>query len=104
MSRCCSAGADDTVCVSEGWGRARLTLSGSAPHMTAGPNTGSSSLVGIKGEFPSSISLSDFVLSNASKDSSVNNDDCSHDESFSCKKLCTFQITLIINLLLYHFQ
>lgn len=60
-----------------------LTLSGRAPHMTAGSNTGSSSLVGMNGEFPSSMSLSDLVLSKASKDNSVNSDDCSQDESFS---------------------
>lgn len=80
-SKRCSAGA--AVCASEGCGRARLTLSGSAPHITAGSSTGSSSLVGMKGECPSSMSLSDLPLSNASNDNSVNNDDLSHEESFS---------------------
>lgn len=60
-----------------------LTLSGSAPHMTAGSRTGSSSLVGMNGEFPSSMPLSDLVLSKASNDNSVNSEDCSQDESFS---------------------
>lgn len=85
VSKRCSAGADDGVCVSVGWGLARLTLSGRAPHMTDS-KTGSSSLGGMKGEFPSSMSLSDLLLSNASSDRSVNNEDCSHDESFSCKR------------------
>lgn len=75
-SRRCSAGAGDTLWLSVGCGLARLTLSGRAPHMTAGSRTGSSSLVGMKGACPSSISLS-------SSDSSVSNDDLSHDESFS---------------------
>lgn len=82
VSKRCNAGAD-VVCASVGWGLARLTLSGKAPHITAGSKTASSSFVGIKGEFPTSISLSDLLLSNASRDSSVNKDDCSHDESFS---------------------
>lgn len=49
-SKRCKAGAGDVVCVSEGCGLARLTLSGSAPHITAGSNTGSSSLEGMNGE------------------------------------------------------
>lgn len=81
MSKRCNAGAGD-VCVSEGCGLAWLTLSGRAPHMTAGSSTGSSSLIGINGELLSSIS-SDLVLSKASSDSSVSNEDCSQDESFS---------------------
>lgn len=81
-SRRCSAGAGDTDCISVGWGRAWLTLSGSAPHITAGSNTGRSSFIGINGEFPSSISLSDLALSNVSRDSSVSKDG-SHDDSVS---------------------
>lgn len=83
VSKRCSAGAGDVVCISVGCGLAMLTLSGKAPHITAGSSTGSSSLVGMNGEFPSSMSLSDLLLSKASSDSSVNNDDCSHDDSFS---------------------
>lgn len=81
-SRRCRAGAGDVVCASEGCGLARLTLSGSAPHITAGSSTGSSSLVGMNGELPSSIS-SDLPLSKVSNDKSVNNGDRSHEESFS---------------------
>lgn len=51
--------------------------------MTAGARSGSSSVVGMNGEFPSSTSLSDLLLSKASNDSSVKSDDCSHDDSFS---------------------
>lgn len=83
VNRRCSAGAGEVVCISVGCGLAMLTLSGKAPHITAGSKTGSSSLAGMKGEFPSSMSLSDLLLSNASSDSSVNNEDCSQDESFS---------------------
>lgn len=83
-SRRCNADALDTFCDSEGWGLARLTLSGKAPHMTADSRTGSSSLVGMNGEFPSSMSLSDRPLSNASSVNSVNREDCSHDDSVSC--------------------
>lgn len=82
--RRCSAGAGDADCISVGWGLAWLTLSGKAPHMTAGSNTGLSSFIGINGEFPSSMSLSDLALSNVSRDSSVNNDG-SHDDSVSWK-------------------
>lgn len=82
-SKRCNAGACDVVCVSEGWGLAKLTLSGKAPHITADSSTGSSSVKGMNGEFPSSISLSDLVLSNASSDNSVNNVGCSHDDSVS---------------------
>lgn len=81
VSRRCSAGAGEGLCVSVGCGLAILTLSGRAPHMTAGSSTGSSSLIGMNGEFPSSPS--DLVLSNASKDNSVNKDDCSQEDSFS---------------------
>lgn len=83
INKRCNAGTGDVVCGSDGCGLAKLTLSGRAPHITAGSKSGSSSLVGINGECPSSISLSDLVLSNASRDRSVNNEDCSHDESFS---------------------
>ena len=83
VNRRCSAGAGDVVCISVGCGLAMLTLSGKAPHITAGSSTGSSSLTGMNGELASSTSLSDRLLSKASNDSSVNKDDCSQDESFS---------------------
>lgn len=60
--------------------------------MTAGSSTGRSSVRGMNGEFPSSMSLSDLALSKASNDNSVNNDDCSHDESFSCKNYITLDL------------
>lgn len=83
VNRRCSAGAGEVVCISVGCGLAMLTLSGKAPHITAGSNSGSSSLTGIKGELSPSRPLSDLLLSKASNDSSVNNEDCSHEESFS---------------------
>lgn len=82
VSRRWSAGAGE-ACGSGGCGLAILTLSGRAPHMTAGSSNGSSSVVGMNGELPSSMSLSDLLLSNASSDNSVNNEGCSQDESFS---------------------
>lgn len=87
-SKRCSAGAGEAFCVVVGCGLAILTSSANAAHMTAGSRTGgsrtgSSSVRGINGECASSMSLSDLALSNASKESSVNIDDCSHDESLS---------------------
>lgn len=79
----CSAGAGD-VCPSDGCGLAILTLSGRAPHITAGAITGISSPFGMNGDFTSSTSPSDCAaFSMASKEKSVNSDDGSHDESVS---------------------
>lgn len=83
-SKRCSAGAG--LWSSDGCGLACLTLSGNAPHITAGSKSGNSSVVGINGEFPSSMSLSDLLL-NASNDSSVKREDCSQDDSVSCGKI-----------------
>lgn len=77
----CNAGAGDVFSDSEGCGLAILTFSGKAPHITAGSKTGSSSVIGMYGDFATSSSQSDRL--SKSRDISVSIEDCSHDKSVS---------------------